>query len=114
MLDITDMNMETAAQENSEEYVVQPVVIIGSGHAGYQLASALRAQSSDLSITVFTADDGALYSKPALSNALALGKDSESLVRESALSWEQRLNIRVYPHTQVLAIDRDHKKFKPL
>ncbi|KXO85591.1 rubredoxin-NAD(+) reductase [Acinetobacter venetianus] len=112
MLDVTDMDLETAAQENSEEYAVQPVVIIGSGHAGYQLASTLRAQSSDLSITVFTADDGALYSKPALSNALALGKDSESLVRESALSWEQRLNIRVYPHTQVLAIDRDHKKIQ--
>ena len=90
--------------------VEEPVVIVGSGHAAYQLVLALRAQAPDLAITVFTADDGGLYSKPALSNALALGKDGESLLRESALSWEQRLNIRVYAHTQVEKIDRDNKK----
>lgn len=66
--------------------VEEPVVIVGSGHAAYQLVLALRAQAPDLAITVFTADDGGLYSKPALSNALALGKDGESLLRESALS----------------------------
>ena len=109
MLDITDVDMEQV-EEIIAEPVVEPVVIIGSGHAGYQLASTLRAQAPDLSITLFTADDGALYSKPALSNALALGKDGESLVRESALSWEQRLNIRIYPHTQVTQIDRENKK----
>ncbi len=108
MLDITDVEEDEIPQVAATP-VIEPVVIIGSGHAGYQVASTLRAQSPDLSITVFTADDGALYSKPALSNALALGKDGDSLVRESALSWEQRLNIRVYPHTKVTHIDRDHE-----
>lgn len=108
MLDITDIEPDLPLVID----VIEPVVIIGSGHAGYQLAATLRAKSPDLSITVFTADDGALYSKPALSNALALAKDSDSLVRETALSWEQRLNIRVYPHTQVQHIDRVHKKIQ--
>lgn len=106
MIEITDEVIEESVIEST----LEPVVIIGSGYAGYQLASALRAQSSDLSITLFTADDGALYSKPALSNALALGKDGESLVKESALSWEKRLNIRIYPHTRVEKIDRINKK----
>ncbi|WP_228704194.1 FAD-dependent oxidoreductase [Acinetobacter gyllenbergii] len=110
MLDITDVEEDEIPQVAAA--LIEPVVIIGSGHAGYQLASALRAKSADLSITVFTADDGALYSKPALSNALALGKDGDSLVRESVLSWEQRLNIRVYPHTKVTHIDRENKKLQ--
>ena len=89
---------------------LEPVVIIGTGHGGYQLAAALRARSPELPITLFTADDGALYSKPALSNALALGKDGDSLVSEPALAWEQRLGVRVYPHTRVERIDRENKR----
>ena len=108
MLEITEDDIEE--QPVVMQDLIEPVVIIGSGHAGYQLASTLRNQSPDLSITVFTADDGALYSKPALSNALALSKDSDSLLRETALSWEQRLNIRIYPHTHVHRIDRVNKK----
>ena len=42
-----------------------PIVIIGSGHSGYQVAAALRKQSSTVAITVFTADDGALYTASA-------------------------------------------------
>ncbi len=106
MIEITDEVVE----EPQVQETIEPVVIIGSGHAGYQLASALRAQSADLQITLFTLDDGAIYSKPALSNALALGKDGHSLVRETALSWEKRLNIRVYAHTRVERIDRANKK----
>lgn len=109
MLEITDEDDENIEAPVVEDDI-EPVVIIGSGHAGYQLASALRSQSPDLSITLFTADDGSVYSKPALSNALALGKSSADLVRESALSWERRLNIRVYAHTRIERIDRLHKR----
>ncbi len=120
MLEITDdtedevvattaITPSVAVESAIESALPEPVVIVGSGHAGYQLAAALREQSPDLSITIFTADDGALYSKPALSNALTLGKDGDSLVREPALSWEQRLNIRIYPHTLVNSIDRNNK-----
>lgn len=114
MLDITEDIIDEAVVIDVIEpvinEVVEPVVIIGSGHAGYQLASALRNQSADIPITLFTADDGAFYSKPALSNALALGKSHDDLIRESALSWERRLNIRVYPHTRIQHIDRLNKK----
>ncbi|WP_298717254.1 FAD-dependent oxidoreductase [uncultured Oceanisphaera sp.] len=115
MLEITDEEpapLAVVAELSTPltETALEPVVIIGTGHGGYQLAAALRAQSPHLPITLFTADDGALYSKPALSNALALGKDGDSLVSEPALAWEQRLGVRVYPHTRVEKIDRDNKQ----
>nr|WP_245879568.1 FAD-dependent oxidoreductase [Zobellella endophytica] len=115
MLEITDeepapLAAVAGAVTPVTETALEPVVIIGTGHGGYQLAAALRARSPELPITLFTADDGALYSKPALSNALALGKDGDSLVSEPALAWEQRLGVRVYPHTRVERIDRENKR----
>lgn len=108
--DVISSTMSAAAlsTESETDTHVGPdhIVIIGSGHAGYHMANALREQDKNISITVFTSDDGALYSKPMLSNAFKLGKTALDLVSESALAWEQRLNIRVYPHTEVLQINR--------
>ncbi|WP_353960401.1 FAD-dependent oxidoreductase [Halomonas maura] len=84
-----------------------PLVIIGSGHAGYGLAEAVRARDAERDIHVVTADDGGLYSKPALSNAFALGKNAEALLDESALSIERRLNIRVHAFCPVERIDAE-------
>ncbi|XEV16423.1 NAD(P)/FAD-dependent oxidoreductase [Vibrio alginolyticus] len=113
---VSSVSVEASVQPNTAQplpsevtqpvFSNDPIVIIGSGHSGYQLAAALRAQSETVPITVFTADDGALYSKPALSNALVMNKDGDALQSESALEWESRLNIRVYPHTRVEQIDR--------
>ena len=37
-----------------------------------------------------------------------MGKSAADLQNEAALEWEQRLNIRVYPHTRVERIDADN------
>lgn len=87
-----------------------PLVIIGSGHAGYGLAEAVRHRDSKREIHVITADDGGLYSKPALSNALALGKDAKALLDESTWSIETRLGIRVHAFCPVERIDVDGKR----
>ncbi|MEX2475875.1 FAD-dependent oxidoreductase [Marinobacter sp.] len=115
MLDITSDMPETpvtllaaeaaSASIPSEVVPEGPVVIIGSGYAGYGLAKALRALNADREIHIFTADDGGRYSKPALSNALAMKKDAHTLLEESALAIEQRLNIRVHAFCPVLSID---------
>ncbi|WP_311945740.1 NAD(P)/FAD-dependent oxidoreductase [Halomonas piscis] len=84
---------------------VGPLVIIGSGHAGLGLAEAVRARDADREIHVFTADDGGLYSKPALSNAFALDKGAEALLDEPALAIEHRLNIRVHAFCPVERIN---------
>ncbi|MCM5705719.1 FAD-dependent oxidoreductase [Larsenimonas salina] len=87
-----------------------PLVIVGSGHAGYGLAEAVRARDAEHEIHVITADDGGLYSKPALSNAFALDKDVEALLDESALAIERRLNIRVHAYCPVSRIDAEAKR----
>lgn len=83
----------------------QPIVIIGSGYAGYGLAQALRKADPKVEIRVLTQESGHLYSKPALSIGLSQGKSAEALSGESPLAIEQRLNIRVYPHCTVQSID---------
>ena len=83
----------------------QPIVIIGSGYAGYGLAQALRKADPRVEICVLTQDCGHLYSKPALSIGLSQGKDAEALASESPMAIERRLNIRVYAHCQVQRID---------
>ncbi len=118
MLDITDYEpaavetLKQLATNNTLQEKPQPVVIIGSGHSGYQLASSLRSNYPDLPITLFTADNGAIYSKPALSCALAAGKKAEQLQQSSALEWEQKLNIRLYPNTKVLSINRQQQRLE--
>ncbi|MBZ9781676.1 FAD-dependent oxidoreductase [Pseudomonas sp. REP124] len=83
----------------------QPIVIIGSGYAGYGLAQALRKADAKVEIRVLTQESGHLYSKPALSIGLSQGKTAEALSGESPLAIEKRLNIRVYPHCTVQSID---------
>lgn len=89
---------------------VGPVVIIGSGHAGYGLAQALRKQDPLREIYVLTRESGHVYSKPALSIALAQGRSAAVLVNETPLAIEQRLGIRVYPHCQVERIDAQNRR----
>ncbi|MFC6668683.1 FAD-dependent oxidoreductase [Marinobacterium aestuariivivens] len=86
-----------------------PIVIIGSGYAGYGMAEALRQRSPEKPILVFTADDGHHYSKPALSNALARGKSANELVSETPLQIEARLGIRIYSRCRVRSIDPKNK-----
>lgn len=88
----------------------QPVVIIGSGHAGYGLAQALRKASPNLDIRVLTQESGHLYSKPALSIALAQGRSAAALASESPFALERRLGIRVHAHCQVERIDTQARR----
>ena len=90
----------------------QPIVIIGSGYAGYGLAQALRKADPKVEIRVLTQESGHLYSKPALSIGLSQGKSAEALSGESPLAIEQRLNIRVYPHCKVLGIDSAARRLR--
>lgn len=84
---------------------MKPIVIIGSGMAGYGLLRELRKLDKETPVTLITADDGAVYAKPNLSNALATGKTPEQLQSQSAEQIGASLNARVLTHTQVQGID---------
>ncbi|OEJ67766.1 NAD(P)/FAD-dependent oxidoreductase [Magnetovibrio blakemorei] len=81
-------------------------LIIGSGMAGYTLARELRTLDPETRITVLSADDGAVYSKPMISNAFKQGKTPDTLVQKSAEQMAAELNIEVRPFNRVHTIDR--------
>lgn len=85
------------------------IVIVGSGMAGYALAREFRKLDKATPVTMVTADDGALYSKPMLSNALAQGKDPEALVQRDAARAADDLGTEIRTRTRVTAIDRSAK-----
>lgn len=86
-----------------------PIVIIGTGYAGYGLAEALRQRDQQTPIVLFTADDGHNYSKPGLSTALTRDRTAGELVTETPLALEERLNIRIHTRCPVYSIDAKSK-----
>ncbi|HUW28217.1 MAG TPA: FAD-dependent oxidoreductase [Sulfuriferula sp.] len=84
---------------------MEPIVIIGSGLAGYTLARELRKLDQAVPLIIITADDGRYYSKPLLSNALAQGKTADQLAGASALAMAEQLNAEVLAFSRVEAID---------
>jgi rubredoxin-NAD+ reductase len=83
-----------------------PVVIIGSGLAGYAVARELRKLNTELDVVILSADHGGFYSKPMLSNALSSGKTPESIVNGDAVQMASQLKISIRPHCRVSAIDQ--------
>lgn len=84
---------------------MENIVIIGSGMAGYGLLRELRKLDKEVPVTVITADDGAAYAKPNLSNALASKKSAASLASQSAEQIAASLNATVLTQTRVTRID---------
>lgn len=86
--------------------MVNPVVIVGSGLAGYAVARELRKLETDLPIIMLSEDHGGFYSKPMLSNALSMGKTPESILNSDAAQMASQLKISIRPHCRVTAIDQ--------
>ncbi|MCO4782127.1 MAG: FAD-dependent oxidoreductase [Candidatus Cloacimonetes bacterium] len=84
------------------------IVIIGTGLAGYTLVREIRKVDQEIEILMITKDNGSLYSKPMLSNALSKNKDAEQLIQSSAKQMEDKYQIQILTHTKVLHIDSDN------
>jgi rubredoxin-NAD+ reductase len=91
---------------------MKPVVVLGSGLAGYTLVRELRKLDRNAAITLISQDSGDFYSKPMLSNALAHGKNAESLVTTAAAEMAKQLGIALLPHTEVIGIRRENKELQ--
>ncbi len=89
---------------------MEPVIIIGSGLAGYTLAREWRKLDTTTPLVMITQDDGCFYSKPMLSNALAAGKQADELIMASAEKMASDLHARIFAHAEVKAIQREHRK----
>ncbi|MEC8443928.1 MAG: FAD-dependent oxidoreductase [Pseudomonadota bacterium] len=84
-----------------------PMVIIGSGLAGYNLAKELRKLAPEQPLMMITADDGRNYSKPMLSTGYGKNKTADELALNSAAGMADTLNMTIRTNTRVTAIDPD-------
>lgn len=84
---------------------MEPIVIVGSGLAGYTLAREIRKLDSDQALRLITRDDGSAYSKPMLSNALSKSKSPQQLASASAAEMAEQLGAVIDSGTRVLSID---------
>ena len=102
-----DFEMVRVAASAAPTHVAQadPVIILGSGLAGYTLARELRKLDTETPILIVTRDGGEFYSKPALSNAFQTGRKPDQLVTSSAEQMAAQLNARISTRTAVERID---------
>ncbi|AUC05713.1 FAD-dependent oxidoreductase [Acinetobacter lwoffii] len=89
---------------------MHPIVIIGSGMAGYAVAREFRKLNPEHELLMICADDAVNYAKPTLSNALAGNKAPEQIPLGDAAKMSAQLNMRIEQHTWVKAIHpEDHQ-----
>ena len=81
------------------------IVIIGTGLAGYSTAREFRKLDAATPLHLVSRDDGSFYSKPILSNALALKKTPAQIALNAAADMERQLAATVSTHSLVTAID---------
>ncbi len=87
-----------------------PLIIVGTGLAGYNLAREWRKLDSTTPLLLITADDGRSYSKPMLSTGFGKQKDADGLVLAEAGAMAEQLNAEVRTHTRVTGIDPGHRR----
>lgn len=87
-----------------------PVVIVGTGLAGYNLAREFRKLDGDTPLLLITADDGRSYSKPMLSTGFAKNKDADGLSMAEPGAMAEQLKAEVRTHTRISGIDPGHKR----
>ena len=91
---------------------MKPIVIIGTGHAGYTVAKEFRKLNSQNPLTLITADNGCVYYKPNLSKALAMGQKVAELATGTADGMAEKLQATIFAHSSVDAIDVNQQIIK--
>lgn len=86
---------------------MHPMIIIGSGMAGYTLAREFRKLNAEQELVMICADDAVNYAKPTLSNALVGNKAPEQIGLGDAAKMSAQLNMRIETHTWVKSIDAE-------
>jgi rubredoxin-NAD+ reductase len=88
---------------------VKPIVIIGTGLAGYNLAKEIRKIDQHTPLVLISIDDAHFYSKPQLSTAMAQAKSAQHLVITDVATMRNQLQATIYDFTKVVSIDTTAK-----
>lgn len=87
-----------------------PLIIIGTGLAGYTLAKEFRKLDTERSLVLITEDSGDFYSKPMLSESISKQKTADQLIRFTAEQMAQQLNAQIHTFTRIEHIDPEHNR----
>jgi len=85
----------------------KPIVIVGAGQAGYQVAASLRQEGFDGPITLVGDEPGVPYQRPPLSKAYLLGKVGVAALRFRPPEYFEEHHITRLQDS-VTAIDREN------
>nr|NMG01072.1 FAD-dependent oxidoreductase [Aromatoleum toluolicum] len=85
--------------------MTHPIVIAGSGLAGYNLAREFRKLDRDTPLMILSRDAAGFYSKPMLSNALSANRSAESLVMKSADKMAGEVLATIRPQVEIASIE---------
>ena len=84
---------------------MHPIIIIGSGLAGYNTAKELRKLDTATPLVVIASDSSSFYSKPMLSNAIASKKTPAAIALNTPTQMAEQLKGSIRANTRVDAID---------
>lgn len=88
---------------------MNPLVIIGTGLAGYNLAKEFRKLDTERPLIMISQEDGRNYSKPMLSTGYTKGKDADALAMNSVEQMREQLKADIRTGVRVNEIDRAAK-----
>ncbi len=99
-------------EANGVDLARAPLVVIGSGLAGYAVVKEFRKHDRDTPLIVITADDGRSYSKPMLSTGFTRRCSADDLAQADAGTLGKQFNASIWTMTRVKAIDTGQQLIK--
>ncbi|MBL7251010.1 NAD(P)/FAD-dependent oxidoreductase [Alloalcanivorax sp. C16-2] len=84
---------------------MNPIVVIGSGLAGFNTVKEFRKLDKETPVVVLTADDGRNYSKPMLSTGFTKEKSADELAMATPEQVAEQFNVTVRTGVHVAGID---------
>ncbi len=94
--------------------MILPIVIIGTGLAGYMLAKEIRKLDAEVPLTIITASDGSFYSKPLLSTSLTAKRTVTQIPTADVATMAKQLNADIRVATTVKKINHEQKRLETL
>ena len=95
----------TPESVDSIDHSQAPIVIVGTGLAGYNLAREYRKLNSSTPLVMITSDDGRMYYKPAISTGYHRQQTPDQLASASTEEMAQQLQADIQVFTTIESID---------
>lgn len=113
MIEVADSaDSAEASQEDQAEAIARPLVIVGTGLAGYNLAREFRKHDQETQLILITADDGRSYSKPMLSTGYTKNTSADDLAMADAGKMALQLKASVWTFAHLTHIDTEKQEIQ--